>query len=72
MRGLRARLYALVVKKSVHDADTRRALVESLYASPTSLTIGAISGFALSIAVAIMADEILVTICAALICSDWV
>ena len=36
---------------SAHDADVRRSLVESLYASPTSLTIGAVTGVAVGIVI---------------------
>ncbi|WP_232037347.1 putative bifunctional diguanylate cyclase/phosphodiesterase [Sphingobium amiense] len=37
-----------------HDADVRRSLVESLYASPTSLTIGAVTGVAVGIVISSM------------------
>lgn len=50
------------------NADVRRALVESLYASPTSLTIGAIAGSAVSIAVARVAEDLVLTCLTALIC----
>ena len=54
--------------RTAQDADIRRALVETLYASPTSLAIGAFAGFLLSIAVAHGADDPVLTGCAAVIC----
>jgi diguanylate cyclase (GGDEF)-like protein len=36
---------------TAHEADVRRSLVESLYASPTSLTIGAVTGVAVGIVI---------------------
>ena len=38
-------------RQSVVDADVRRSLVESLYASPTSLTVGAVTGVAVGLAI---------------------
>ncbi|MDO7834893.1 EAL domain-containing protein [Sphingobium sp. HBC34] len=38
--------------RPVQDADVRRSLVESLYASPKSLTIGAVTGVAVGIVIA--------------------
>lgn len=69
MGRLRAKLVAMIAGKSVQDTDLRRALVESLYASPTSLTIGALAGILLSITVAIAAQDVFVTLCAIVICA---
>ena len=49
------------------DADIRVALTETLYASPTSLAIGAFAGFLLSIAVATQAHDPVLTGCAVVI-----
>lgn len=50
------------------NADVRRSLVETLYASPASLAIGAIAGSAVSIAVARVAHDGFVTWIAIAIC----
>lgn len=49
------------------EADIRRPLVESLYASPTSLAIGALSGLLISIAIAHISHDPVMTGCAAII-----
>ena len=68
MRRFWTRLPGLASGRTAQDADIRRALVETLYASPTSLAIGAFAGFLLSIAVAHGADDPVLTGCAAVIC----
>src|SRR3546814_2761294 len=50
------------------NADVRRSLVDSLYASPASLAVGANAGSAVSVAVARVAHDGLVTIIAIFIC----
>lgn len=42
--------------RPAHDADVRRSLVESLYASPTSLTIGAVTGVAVGLVISGMSQ----------------
>ena len=69
MQDIVKRLLLRVTQGTGHDADVRRSLVETLYASPTSLTIGATAGFSLSIAAAWMARDPAMTILAALICT---
>ena len=51
-----------------HDADVRRSLVESLYASPTSLAIGAITGVAVGIVISTMSGRGPVHIVVAVLC----
>lgn len=52
MRKLGRKVLEAIVGEEVRQADLRRALVESLYASPTSLAIGALAGLLLSLAIA--------------------
>ncbi|MEK7343541.1 MAG: EAL domain-containing protein [Pseudomonadota bacterium] len=42
--------------RPAHDADVRRSLVESLYASPASLTIGAVTGVAVGLVISGMSQ----------------
>ncbi len=67
MRRLGKHLLAKIAGSDSHEADIRRALVESLYASPTSLGIGALSGLFLSIAIARISHDPVMTGCAAVI-----
>ena len=67
MRELGRKLLAFVAGDEAREADIRRALVESLYASPTSLAAGAIAGLLLSIAIARIADDPVMTWCAVVI-----
>lgn len=67
--GLRARFPALLSSRSQQDAGIRRALIESLYASPLSLAIGAITGFMLNFLVAYLTGDTLLTLLAIAICS---
>ncbi len=69
MRELLATIRARMAFSSEKDADVRRSLVETLYASPTSLTIGAIAGMSLSLAMAWLADDSAITIMTAIICA---
>jgi len=55
-------------RRTAQDADIRRALVETLYASPSSLAVGALAGFLLSIAVARGTHDSVMTACAVIIC----
>ena len=68
MKNLLSRWRAKAGIDARQNADVRRALVETLYASPTSLTVGAIAGSAVSIAVARVAEDACVTFMAVLIC----
>lgn len=67
MRRLGTKLMALLAGAGAREADIRRSLVESLYASPTSLAIGALSGFLLSIAIAHISHDPVMTGCAIII-----
>lgn len=67
MRSVGRKLSALFVGAHAREADIRRPLVESLYASPTSLAIGALSGFLLSIAIAHISHDPVMTGCAVVI-----
>ncbi|MBB4639772.1 putative bifunctional diguanylate cyclase/phosphodiesterase [Rhizorhapis suberifaciens] len=68
LKNLLCRWRAKAAVDAQQNADVRRALVESLYASPTSLTIGAIAGSAVSVAVARVAEDWVLTGLTALIC----
>src|SRR3546814_7733661 len=68
LRDLLARWRAKAAIDTRQNADLRRSLVESLYASPASLAVGAIAGSAVSVAVARVAHDGLVTIIAIFIC----
>ena len=69
MPGLRARFLALIGGRSKQDVGIRRALIESLYASPRSLAIGAITGFMLNFLVAYLSGDSLLTLFAVIICT---
>lgn len=68
MRGLWTRIATRLTGQDETDGDIRRELVETLYASPASLAIGAFAGFLLSIAVAALAQDAVVTACAVTVC----
>ncbi len=68
VKNLLSRWRAKASVDARQNADVRRALVETLYASPASLAIGAIAGSAVSIAVARVAGDSLVTLMTVLIC----
>ncbi|MFO1260346.1 MAG: EAL domain-containing protein [Sphingomonadaceae bacterium] len=67
LRDLGRKILALFAKVRAREADIRRPLVESLYASPISLAIGALSGFLLSIAIAHISHDPVMTGCAVII-----
>ncbi|RXR29848.1 bifunctional diguanylate cyclase/phosphodiesterase [Sphingobium fluviale] len=67
LRRLGTQLLTLLARARANEADIRRPLVESLYASPTSLGIGALSGFLLSIAIAHISHDPVMTGCAVII-----
>jgi diguanylate cyclase (GGDEF)-like protein len=60
-------LLKLLIGARAREADIRRSLVESLYASPTSLAIGAFSGLLVSIAIAHISHDPVMIGCAAVI-----
>src|SRR3546814_19182653 len=57
LRDLLARWRAKAAIDTRQNADVRRSLVDSLYASPASLAVGAIEGSAVSVAVAPLAPD---------------
>lgn len=59
---------ARIAAQTAGDADLRRDLVETLYASPLSLAIGAFAGFLISLAVATLAQDPIITVCAIAVC----
>jgi diguanylate cyclase (GGDEF)-like protein len=63
-----AKLKGLLCKRASQDDDIRRALVQSLYASPTSLTAGALTGFLISCIIATRANNQLITMTTFLVC----
>ncbi|MGD9812450.1 MAG: GGDEF-domain containing protein, partial [Sphingobium sp.] len=67
MRKLGNKLLALLAGRESDEADIRRALVETLYASPTSLGVGAFSGLLLSLAIARISHDPVTTGCAIVI-----
>lgn len=67
MRKLGRILLEGVIGQEAREADIRRALVESLYASPTSLAIGALAGLMLSLAIAWISRDPAMTIFAVII-----
>lgn len=56
LRVLTTLLDKLKAMRPAHDADVRRSLVESLYASPASLTIGAVTGVAVGLVISGMSQ----------------
>ncbi|MCH4151465.1 MAG: EAL domain-containing protein [Sphingobium sp.] len=67
MRRVGTQLLKLLIGARAREADIRRSLVESLYASPTSLAIGAFSGLLVSIAIAHISHDPVMIGCAAVI-----
>ena len=53
---------------TAQDADVRRSLVESLYASPTSLTIGAVTGVAVGIVISSLSEPGPIQLVVAVLC----
>lgn len=68
LRNLLSRWRAKAAIDAQQNADVRRSLVETLYASPASLTIGAIAGSAVSIAAARVANDALISWITLFIC----
>jgi len=62
------KLLKAVIGEEVREADLRRALVESLYASPTSLGIGAMSGLFISLIIAYFTRDPVMLLCTGIIC----
>ncbi len=56
LRVLTTLLDKIKAMRPAHDADVRRSLVESLYASPASLTIGAVTGVAVGLVISGMSQ----------------
>jgi diguanylate cyclase (GGDEF)-like protein len=67
VRRVGTQLLKLLIGARAREADIRRSLVESLYASPTSLAIGAFSGLLVSIAIAHISHDPVMIGCAAVI-----
>lgn len=67
LRRWSRKLLAVMTGHETQETDIRRALVETLYASPTSLAAGALAGLLLSIAVAGIAHDPVMTGCAVVI-----
>ena len=67
LRSLSKIMRAMIAGSEAREADIRRPLVESLYASPKSLAIGALSGLLLSIAIAQISHDPVMTGCAVII-----
>ncbi|MPT47654.1 MAG: EAL domain-containing protein [Sphingobium sp.] len=57
----------VVANRKVQEADIHRALVETLYASPASLAIGALAGLVISMTMAFISRDLLVWISAGMI-----
>lgn len=68
MRALRTLLEKRRALSSEQDADVRRSLVETLYASPTSLTIGAATGMAVGLVISSMSDGLAIHVVVATLC----
>ncbi|WP_188064905.1 putative bifunctional diguanylate cyclase/phosphodiesterase [Sphingobium sp. KCTC 72723] len=68
MRVIRNLLERRRAQRSVEDADVRRSLVESLYASPASLTIGAATGTAVGIVISSLSDGTAIHIVVLAVC----
>jgi diguanylate cyclase (GGDEF)-like protein len=57
LREILTSLIKRLAHRTAQDADVRRSLVETLYASPTSLTIGAATGAAVGLVIASMTGD---------------
>lgn len=68
MRALKTFLDKRAKPGGAQDEDVRRSLVESLYASPTSLTIGAVTGVAVGIVVVGLTRHPAIHLVVALLC----
>lgn len=67
MRRLAKKMFALLDRQEAEEADISRALVETLYASPSSLAVGAFAGLLISIAIARISHDPVMTGCAVII-----
>ncbi len=67
LRKLWRKLLEAVIGEELREADLRRALVESLYASPASLAVGAFAGLMLSLTIAGISRDPVMIICTAII-----
>lgn len=68
MRVLKTFLEKRRARDTGQDADVRRSLVESLYASPRSLTIGAVTGVAVGIVISTLSEPGPIQLVVAILC----
>lgn len=68
MGALRKLLERRAAQSSEEDADVRRSLVETLYASPASLTIGAATGTAVGLVISSLSDGLAIHVVVATLC----
>lgn len=68
MRVLKTLLERRKAQETGQDADVRRSLVESLYASPRSLTIGAVTGVAVGIVISTLSAAGPIQLVVAILC----
>lgn len=68
LRVLKTLLERRKAQEAGHDADVRRSLVESLYASPRSLTIGAVTGVAVGIVISTLSAPGPIQLVVAVLC----
>ena len=69
MPGPWSRLFSRRARSAVQGVDIRHALTETLYASPASLAIGALSGIIIGVTVAAITRDPVLVGCAILICA---
>ncbi|SCW87956.1 diguanylate cyclase/phosphodiesterase [Sphingobium faniae] len=69
MRAIRTILIRRLFRLTVQDADVRRSLVETLYASPASLTIGAVTGIAVGIVISCLSQDPTIHAIVAAVCA---
>jgi len=68
LRAIRTFLISRLARHTAQDADVRRSLVETLYASPASLTIGAVTGTAVGIVIANLSQDPTIDAIVAAVC----
>jgi len=68
LRAIRTFLISRLARHMAQDADVRRSLVETLYASPASLTIGAVTGTAVGIVIANLSQDPTIDAIVAAVC----
>ena len=68
MGALRKLLERRAAQSSEEDADVRQSLVETLYASPASLTIGAATGTAVGLVISSLSDGPAIHVVVATLC----